>query len=62
MLRNAAIAIIAIMIIEVAAIAAGQNGLMFLTAIGLISGLGGYVVVEDFRAGLFDRLFERFRK
>jgi hypothetical protein len=44
---NAVAAIFAIMCLEIAALLCGMDGAIFLTAIAIISGLGGYIVIND---------------
>ena len=45
--RNAIAAIIGIVILTCYALSLGHDGILYLTAIGIISGLGGYVVLDE---------------
>lgn len=55
-------AIAGIVLLEIVAMLQGMNGFLFLTAIGIISGLGSYFIAEDIKSGLFDGLIDRFRR
>lgn len=47
--EKANVAIGAITILCVVAMACGINGVFYLTCVGVISGLGGYIVIDDMK-------------
>ena len=53
---NAITAMICITVLVIAALAMGYDGVLFLTGIGIISGLGGYIVLDDMKT-IAPRLF-----